>query len=43
MWCCVYSNDEDEALYWSSRKADVMGEDIETAKQKTLNRLKKVR
>jgi len=43
MWCCVYSNDEEEALYWSSRKADVMGEDIETAKQKTLNRLKKVR
>jgi len=43
MWCGVYTKDEEEALYWASRKAVVMEKDIETARQKTLNRLKKVR
>ncbi|MEA3232750.1 MAG: tetratricopeptide repeat protein, partial [Thermodesulfobacteriota bacterium] len=43
MWCGVYTKDEEEALYWASRKATVMDENIETARQKTLNRLKKVK
>ena len=38
MWCGVFTKNREEALYWAERKAEVRQEDIETAKQKVLNR-----
>ncbi|MBW2573451.1 MAG: hypothetical protein JRE61_14245, partial [Deltaproteobacteria bacterium] len=43
MWCGVYTGDREEAQFWAARKAEVRGEDIKAARQKALNRMKKVR
>ena len=40
MWCGVFTENREEALYWAERKAEVRQEDIEAAKQKVLNRFK---
>lgn len=40
MWCGVFTINREEALYWAERKAAVRQEDLETAKQKVLNRFK---
>lgn len=32
MWCGVYMKDLEEAMFWSGRKADVCGKDIEAAR-----------
>lgn len=42
MWCGVFTKNEEEALYWTTRKASVMNRDVEKARQATLKRLKKV-
>jgi len=42
MWCGMYTKDEEEALYWASRKAAAMDKNVESARQKTLNLLKTV-
>ena len=41
MWCSVFMNNKEDALYWASRKAGARMESIEDAKRKTLKRLKK--
>jgi len=42
MWCGVYTGDREEAQFWAARKAEVRGEDIKEARQKALNRMKKL-
>ncbi len=42
MWCGVYTNNEEEALYWTRRKASVMNKDLEGAQKATLAKLKKI-
>lgn len=42
MWCGVYTGDREEAQFWAARKAEVRGEDIKEARQKVLNRIKKL-
>lgn len=43
MWCGVYTGDREEAQFWAARKAEVREEDIKKARQKALNRMKKLR
>lgn len=43
MWCGVFTKDEEEALYWTTRKASVLNIDVEKARQATLKRLKKAK
>jgi len=42
IWCGVYTGDREEAQFWAARKAEVRGEDIKEARQKALNRMKKL-
>jgi len=42
MWCGVYGKDLEEALYWSARKADVCGQDVNAAREKGRRRYEKV-
>jgi hypothetical protein len=42
MWCGVYTGDSEEAQFWAARKAELRGEDIKKARQKALNKMKKL-
>ncbi|HSO19713.1 MAG TPA: hypothetical protein VLT88_09660 [Desulfosarcina sp.] len=42
MWCGVYAKDIEEAMFWSGRKADVCGQDIEAAREEGRQRYRKV-
>ena len=42
MWCGVYGRDLEEALYWSARKADVCGRDVQAARESARRRFLKV-
>lgn len=42
MWCGVYGKDLEEAMYWSGRKADVCGKDVEAARAAGRRRYEKV-
>lgn len=39
MWCGVHTGDREEAQFWAARKAEIRGEDIKEAQQKTLSRM----
>jgi len=41
MWCGVYRKDLEEALYWSGRKADVCGQDVQAARESARRRYEK--
>ena len=42
MWCGVYAKDLEEAMFWSGRKADVCGKDVQAAREAGRRRYKKV-
>ena len=42
MWCGVYAKDVEEAMFWSGRKADVCGKDVQAAREAGRRRYKKV-
>ena len=42
MWCGVYGQDLEEAMFWSGRKADVCRKDIEAAREAGRRRYQKV-
>ncbi len=42
MWCGVYHQDEEEAMYWSGRKADICGQDVKAAREAGRRRYEKV-
>jgi len=42
MWCGVYAKDLEEAMFWSGRKADVCGKDVQAARESGRRRYKKV-
>ena len=42
MWCGVYNQDVEEAMYWSGRKADICGRDVKAARQAGRRRYEKV-
>jgi hypothetical protein len=42
MWCGVYTKDLEEAMFWSGRKADVCGRDVEAARAAGRRRYEKV-
>lgn len=41
MWCGIFTKNKEEALYWASRGAEVLGRDVAKARQKTIKRWKK--
>ena len=41
MWCGIYMQNKEEALYWASRAAEVRNQDVAKARQKTIKRWKK--
>ena len=41
MWCGIFTQNREEALYWASRAAEVRGQDVAKARQKTIKRWKK--
>jgi len=41
MWCGIFTKNREEALYWASRAAEVRGQDVEKAREKTMKRWKK--
>ncbi len=41
MWCGIFMQNKDEALYWASRAAEVRNQDVAQARQKTIKRWKK--
>lgn len=41
MWCGIYMQNKEEALYWASRAAEVRNQDVAKARQKTNKRWKK--
>jgi hypothetical protein len=41
MWCGVYRKDLEEAMYWSGRKADVCGKDVQAARESGRRRYEK--
>jgi len=41
MWCGIFMKNKEEALYWASRAAEVRGQDVAKARQKTIKRWKK--
>ncbi|MFQ5485049.1 MAG: tetratricopeptide repeat protein [Desulfobacterales bacterium] len=43
MWCSVMTCNEEEALYWATKKANTRQESIEAAREKTIRLLKKYR
>jgi hypothetical protein len=42
MWCGVYGQDLEEAMFWSGRKADVCRQDVQTAREAGRRRYHKV-
>ena len=42
MWCGVYDKDLEEAMFWSGRKADVCGKDVEEARNAGRKRYDKI-
>ena len=41
MWCGIYMQNKEEALYWASRAAEVRNRDVEKAREKTIKRWNK--
>jgi len=41
MWCGIFMQNKEEALYWASRAAEVRNQDVAKARQKTIKRWKK--
>lgn len=41
MWCGIFMQNKEEALYWASRAAEVRNQDTAKARQKTIKRWKK--
>lgn len=42
MWCGIYHQDLEEAMYWSGRKADTCGQDVKAAREAGRRRYEKV-
>jgi tetratricopeptide (TPR) repeat protein len=42
MWCGVYAKDLEEAMFWSGRKADLCGKDVQAARESARRRYEKV-
>jgi hypothetical protein len=42
MWCGVYGQDLEEAMFWSGRKADVCRQDVPAAREAGRRRYRKV-
>ena len=41
MWCGIFMQNKEEALYWASRAAEVRNQDVAEARQKTIKRWNK--
>ena len=42
MWCGVYTKDQEEAMFWSGRKAEVCREDVQAAREAGRHRYQKI-